>query len=110
MRRWLLLAALSGFVAACALAPPEPDREVFGVSATRPAGAGPAASDAQAQSVLEWKASQICTIGWDTVGERVDPAEEGQEMPDRELRCTRYRLALPFIGPLPLPTLALYGF
>jgi hypothetical protein len=110
MRRWLLLAALGGLVAACALAPPEPDREVFGVSAARPATAGTAPPDARVQSVLDWKASQICTIGWDTVGERVDPAEEGQQMVDRQLRCTPYHLALPFIGPLPLPTLALYGF
>jgi hypothetical protein len=110
MRRWLLLAAMSGIVAACALAPPEPDREVFGVSATRPASAGTAPFGAEVQSVLEWKASQLCTIDWETVRERVDPAEDGQEMPDRQLRCTPYRLALPFIGPLPLPTLALYGF
>jgi hypothetical protein len=104
-----MLAPLAALAAGCALAPPEPDREVFGVSADRPTSAANAPADAAVNGVLEWKASQLCTIGWNAVRDRVDPAEDNLQMVDRELRCTPYRLGLPYVGTWPGPMLTLFG-
>lgn len=90
MRRWLCLAALAVLASACARTTAEPDRLVFGVSGSRPAGAASAEADAKMRSFLDWKVSQICTLGYDTVKVDTLAAEENQQLVDEELRCKPY--------------------
>jgi len=74
---------------ACTTAPPE--RLVFGVSGTRPVGAASAESDAEMRRFLDWKVSQICTLGYDTVKVDTLAAEQDMQIVDEELRCKPYR-------------------
>jgi hypothetical protein len=88
MRLSLLLAA-AGLLAGCTTAPPE--RLVFGVSGDRPAGSSSPAADAQMREFLDWKANQICTLGYETVKVDTLAAEQDQQIVDEELRCRPYR-------------------
>jgi hypothetical protein len=74
---------------ACTSGPPE--RLVFGVSGARPAGSTDAQSDAEMRRFLDWKVSQICTLGYDTVKVETLAAEEDTQIVDEELRCKPYR-------------------
>lgn len=76
-------------LAACTSAPPE--RLVLGVSAARPAANTDAQSDAEMRRFLDWKVSQICTLGYDTVKVETLAAEEDTQIVDEELRCKPYR-------------------
>ena len=76
-------------LAACTSAPPE--RLVFGVSGARPAGGTDAQSDAEMRRFLDWKVSQICTLGYETVKVETLAAEQDTQIVDEELRCKPYR-------------------
>lgn len=76
-------------VAACTSAPPE--RLVFGVSGARPADSAGAESDAEMRRFLDWKVSQICTLGYETVKVDTLAAEQDTQIVDEELRCEPYR-------------------
>ena len=75
-------------LAACTSAPPE--RLVFGVSGARQAGAATPEADAEMRRFLDWKVSQICTLGYDTVKVETMAAEQDMEIVDEELRCKPY--------------------
>jgi len=40
---------------------------------------------------LDWKVSQICTLGYDTVKVETLAAEQDMQIVDEELRCKPYR-------------------
>jgi len=104
MMRWLGMALLAGLLAGCGsfessvVGPP--DRLEIGVSAARP-DAGAAPPDAAVTRQLDWKVAQICTHGEDRVAQETEPAEQGQQLVDRRLRCEPYRLSI-FGVPAPL--------
>ena len=77
-------------LAACTTTAP-PERLVFGVSGTRPAGNSDADGDAEMRRFLDWKVSQICTLGYDTVKVETLAAEQDTQIVDEELRCKPYR-------------------
>jgi hypothetical protein len=77
-------------LAACTTSAP-PERLVFGVSGDRPAGSTDAASDTEMRRFLDWKVSQICTLGYDTVKVETLAAEQDTQIVDEELRCKPYR-------------------
>jgi hypothetical protein len=91
MRSWHFLAAV-GLLAGCTTAPAE--RLVLGVSGDRPAGASSETADAEMRKFLDWKANQICTLGYETVKVDALAAEEDRQIVDEELRCKPYRLSL----------------
>jgi hypothetical protein len=88
MRLSLLLAA-AVILASCTTAPPE--RLVFGVSGDRPGGSSSEAADAEMRKFLDWKANQICTLGYQPVKVDTLAAEQDQQIVDEELRCRPYR-------------------
>jgi hypothetical protein len=71
-----------------------PERLLLGVSGDRPAGAASSESDAQMRRFLDWKVSQICTQGYDTVKVETLAAEQDLQIVDEELRCKPYHLHL----------------
>ncbi len=77
-------------LAACTTTAP-PERLVFGVSGTRAVDAASAESDAEMRRFLDWKVSQICTLGYDTVKVETLAAEQDMQIVDEELRCKPYR-------------------
>jgi len=77
-------------LAACTTTAP-PERLVFGVSGARPAGNSDADNDAEMRRFLDWKVSQICTLGYDTVKVETLAAEQDTQIVDEELRCKPYR-------------------
>jgi hypothetical protein len=81
----LVLVLLTG---ACAAR--DPNRLVFGVSDDRAAAASDAASDAAVRRNLDWKLSQICTLGYQYVKAETIAAENGRQIVDEEVRCNDY--------------------
>ncbi|HET7594089.1 MAG TPA: hypothetical protein VFK49_01485 [Stellaceae bacterium] len=74
---------------ACTTTAP-PERLVFGVSGDRPSASTGAESDAEMRRFLDWKVSQICTLGYDTVKVETLGAEQDLQIVDEELRCKPY--------------------
>ena len=93
MRRWLLIAMLAAATGACST-PREPDRMVFGVSVSRPAGEASPEADAQLRGFLDAKLNQVCTLGYDTVNVDTAPAEDNQQLVDEEVRCKDYAFGI----------------
>ena len=89
MRVTLSLVCVLLPLAACTTTAP-PERLAFGVSGTRPAGSTDAASDAEMRRFLDWKVSQICTLGYDTLKVETLAAEQDSQIVDEELRCKPY--------------------
>lgn len=87
MRIWpsFIVVAL---LAACTSAPPE--RSVFGVSGDRLAGASSPEADAEMRRFLDWKVSQTCTLGYDTVNVQTLAAEDNKQIVNENLRCHDY--------------------
>jgi hypothetical protein len=92
MGRWLVLVALFGLAACVSLDRNDPARELIGVSAARSADAGSEPPDATTQQALDWKVRQICTNGYETATDAIEPAEDGLQLVDRQFRCTPYRV------------------
>jgi len=91
MKAWLVL-ALAALVAGCVPVDRDPARDVIGVSAAT----GKATDDAAAPKLLAWKADQICTVpGYDVQKKDVEPAEDGQQIADWQLRCRPYTAMSP---------------
>ena len=61
-------------------------RETIGVSLARPADAGNAPADEKQQALLDWKARQVCTNGYDRLQEDIEPAEDNLQIVDWQLR------------------------
>jgi hypothetical protein len=100
MGRWLLGAALAGLLAGCGTftgtVATDPSRTLFGVEVSQPTAPGDAAAQADASKTLDWKVSQICSTGYTTAQEDVEPAESDRQLVDRQLRCNPYGFS--FLG------------
>jgi hypothetical protein len=103
MGRWLVAAAVVGSLGACSSFSPtgktDPARTVIGVSAPQVRDGTSTAAQPAAIDMVQWKADQICTHGIDRINEDAEPAEEGKQLVDWQLRCTPYRLSV--FGPIP---------
>ncbi|HEX4111036.1 MAG TPA: hypothetical protein VH020_00735 [Stellaceae bacterium] len=87
MRFWLAILLLTGLTA-CAADKDDP-RYQFGVSGDRPAAATPGNNTAVA--LLDWKATQICTLGYRLVRQDTMNTEGGrQQIVDNHLHCNDY--------------------
>jgi hypothetical protein len=89
MGRFLYLAVLMAFLAGCVPIAADPARDTFGLSTARPDGGNAAPSDAEAAK-LSWKSGQICIHGYTQTQQDAEPAEAGQQIIDRQLRCGHY--------------------
>ncbi|HLI21305.1 MAG TPA: hypothetical protein VKV32_09335 [Stellaceae bacterium] len=67
----------------------DPTRDSFGVSTARPE-AGTAAPSPEQMNALNTKANAICTIGTEKRPATVQPAQDGQQFVDQQLRCGHY--------------------
>jgi hypothetical protein len=108
MTRWLWLAgalALASCGTFTGQVPGDPSRDAMGFSAHDPAGAaGDAAPTADVDQELDWKVSQICTLGSTTLNETREPAENDGRLVDRMVRCRPYgfnMLGINFAGLVP---------
>jgi hypothetical protein len=85
MRFWLAILFLAGLTA-CAADKDQP-RYQFGVSGDRPVAAANPATTA----LLDWKATQICTLGYRLVRQDTMNAEGGaQQIVDNHIHCNNY--------------------
>ena len=116
MGRWLMMAALAGLLSGClGVDRGDASRQTIGVSLARDAGgadtqvdansgaqpdvqpnAQPAAQvytrpDAEQEAMLDTKARQICTHGYDVTKGEIEPAEDQQQIVDWNLTCRPYR-------------------
>jgi len=91
MQTWLVV-ALAALVAGCVPVGRDPARDVIGVSTAT----NKAVDNAAARDLLAWKASQICTVpGYDVQKKDVEPAEDGTQIADWQLRCQPYTAMTP---------------
>jgi hypothetical protein len=88
MLRWLIAGLCAG-LAACVPVARDPVRDVIGVSAARPTSGDQAPDDATT-GLLAWKASQLCTNGYDMVRQDIESAEDDQQLVDWQLHCAYY--------------------
>src|SRR5579863_6895834 len=86
MRVWVPILLLAGLTA-CTDSPNNP-RYQFGVSADRPVPATPAAT-AATQALLDRKANQLCTLGYQVVKQDEVAADQGRQILDNHLQCNR---------------------
>jgi hypothetical protein len=98
MRNAILAIGLTGLVAGCGsfdgTVRGDPSRDVVGVSMHQPSeGAGVAVDPAVART-LDWKASQLCTLGYQPTAQDVAPAEGDKEFVDQKFRCNDYALSI----------------
>jgi hypothetical protein len=108
MTRWVWLAAALG-LASCGTftgqVPTDPSREAMGFSVHDPAGAaGDAAPTPDVDKKLDYKVSQICTLGSTVVSETREPAESDGRLVDRMVQCKPYgfnMLGINFAGLVP---------
>jgi hypothetical protein len=93
-----LAAGLAALVAGCGTfsgtVPGDASRDGFGVSMHQPSeGAGVPVDPAVART-LDWKARQLCTLGYRQTGLDVAAAEGDEELVDQQLRCNDYSLSI----------------
>lgn len=88
MRFWVAILLMAGLSACGTIG--DDLRYRFGVSADRPAPAG------STEALLAWKANQICTTGYEVVGQDTVKTEEGGQIADNHLQCNPYRPLLGF--------------
>jgi len=92
MLRRLMMVALAGLTAGCLGVSRDAARETIGVSLARPTDASNAPADEKQQALLDWKARQVCTNGYDRLKEDIEPAEDNLQIVDWQLRCRPYSL------------------
>ena len=76
-------------LSACSASPNAP-RYQFGVSADRPTAATPA-DNQETQALLDWKAKQLCTLGYQIVKQDTIGADQGRQIVDNHIQCNAYR-------------------
>jgi hypothetical protein len=87
MRFWLAILLLAGLTA-CAAGNDE-TRYQFGVSGDRPVAAPP--DNPPTVALLDWKATQICTLGYRLVRQDTMNTEGGaQQIVDNHIHCNDY--------------------
>jgi hypothetical protein len=108
MRKAILAAGLAGLVSACGTfagsVQSDPGREVLGVAAHQASLGEGGGADAAVARKLDWKASQLCTTGYEAVRQDVESAERDQQLVDWHLRCRPYGLSVlgvPLAGIVP---------
>ncbi|HEY5208679.1 MAG TPA: hypothetical protein VIJ42_04450 [Stellaceae bacterium] len=106
MRFWVSLLLLAGLTA-CAGADRDNSRYQFGISAERPVAAAPVEGQAS-HALLDWKARQLCTIGYRIIRQDVMTADRGNEIVDNHIACTGYHPSID-LATLSLPDLSLSG-
>ena len=98
MRNAILAAGLAGLVAGCGsfdgMVRGDPGRDVIGVSMHQPSEGEGVAVDPAVARTLDWKASQLCTLGYRPTTEDVAPAEGDKEIVDQQFRCNDYALSI----------------
>jgi hypothetical protein len=110
MRTAILAVGVAGLLAACSTfagsVPGDPSRDNLGVAAHQPTlGEGGDVAPAIARQ-LDWKLSQICTLGHEPARQDLEPAERDEQLVDWQLRCSPYELSvfdLPLAGIVPQP-------
>jgi hypothetical protein len=103
MRFWVLILLLAGLTA-CG-ADRNEARYQFGVSGDRPVAAD--LGDRQAsEALLDWKARQLCTLGYRIVRQDVMNADSGREIADNHIHCNGYRPSIGLVN-LSLPDWAM---
>ncbi len=98
MRNAILAAGLAALVAGCGTfdgrMPGDPSRDGFGVSMHQPSeGAGVPVDPAVART-LDWKARQLCTLGYRPTASDIVPAEGDKEVVDQKFLCKDYSLSV----------------
>jgi hypothetical protein len=116
MGRWLMMAALAGMLSGClGVDRGDASRQTIGVSLARDGGATDAQAnsqsgaqpdaqaaaqptaqvytrpDAEQEAMLDAKARQICTHGYDVTKGEIEPAENNQQIVDWQITCRPYR-------------------
>jgi hypothetical protein len=98
MRNAILAAALAGLVAGCGsfdgTVPGNAARDTVGVAMHQPSEGEGVAVDPAIARTLDWKASQLCTLGYKRVALDAPAAEGDQQIVDQELRCNDYALSI----------------
>jgi hypothetical protein len=89
MGRSLYLIVLASFLSGCVPISIDSARDQFGVSTARPDAAAAGPSQAQLAE-LDRKAQQVCTTGYQGQAPTVQPAQDGQQIVDQQLRCSHY--------------------
>ncbi len=87
MRFWVAMLLVAGLSACGTIG--DDARYRFGVAADRPT-TGSIPTD----SLLAWKASQICTLGYQVIRQDTVKAAGGGEIADNHLQCNPYRPSL----------------
>ncbi|HLJ63417.1 MAG TPA: hypothetical protein VKT70_04880 [Stellaceae bacterium] len=82
---------LAGLLGACGMVDQDPSRDVFGVSASRPASQP---NDAKLHQYLEGRVLQICTHDYHLEKEEVEQGENQQVLVDWLVRCEPYHLTV----------------
>jgi len=107
MLKAIWAAGLAALLSACGsftgTIPNVPSRDAVGVTVHQQ-GADSTTVSPDAQRKLDWKVSQICTLGSQPLGDTLLPAENNQQMVDRQLYCAPYgfnMLGVSFAGLIP---------
>ncbi|HXQ53219.1 MAG TPA: hypothetical protein VN802_19165 [Stellaceae bacterium] len=108
MGKWIWAAGLAGLVSACGsftgTIPTVPSRDAVGVTAHQPSTGEAATVAPDVARKLDWKTSQICTLGSQTIAEAVVPGENDNQFVDRQFYCAPYGfsvLGVSFAGLVP---------
>ena len=98
MRNAILAAALAGLVAGCGsfdgTVRGNAARDSLGVAMHQPSEGEGVAVDPATARALDWKASQLCTLGYKQVSLDAPPAEGDKQIVDQQVRCNDYRLSI----------------
>lgn len=87
MRFWVAILLTAGLSACGTIG--DNNRYGFGVSADRPTASGPST-----EALLDWKANQICTTGYQVIRQDTVKTEEGGQIADTHLQCNQYHPSL----------------
>jgi hypothetical protein len=86
MRFWVAILLVAGLSACGTIG--DDSRYRFGVSADRPTATG------STETLLAWKADQICTTGYTVIGQDTVRTEQGGQIADNHLQCNPYHPSL----------------
>src|SRR5665213_3106675 len=98
MRNAILTAGLVALVAGCGsfngTVRGDPSRDGLGVSMHQPSEGEAVAVDPAVARTLDWKARQLCTLGYRPTTSDIVPAEGDKEVVDQKFRCNDYSLSV----------------
>ena len=98
MRNAILSAGLAALVAGCGTfngtVPGDPSRDGLGVSMHQPSEGEAVAVDPAVARTLDWKARQLCTLGYRPTASDIVAAESDKEIVDQKFQCNDYSLSV----------------